>query len=68
MRRIMNAIDRFIIRQKDELGELSLRRAEGQALVEYAIIIGLIAVLCVVLITTLGKEVSDYFSSIVAAL
>ena len=36
---------------------------EGAALVEYGMLVGLIAVICVVAVTTLGTEVSEAFST-----
>jgi pilus assembly protein Flp/PilA len=46
-----------------------LRRGEeGAALVEYGLLVGLIAVICVVAVTTLGTEVSTAFSRIASAL
>jgi pilus assembly protein Flp/PilA len=41
---------------------------EGAALVEYGMLVGLIAVICIVAVTTLGQEISDAFSSIASAL
>jgi pilus assembly protein Flp/PilA len=38
------------------------------ALVEYGMLVGLIAVICVVAVTTLGTEVSTAFSTIASAL
>ncbi len=35
---------------------------EGAALVEYGMLIGLIAVVCLVAVTTLGTEISSAFS------
>ena len=35
---------------------------EGAALVEYGMLIGLIAVVCLVAVTTLGTEISTAFS------
>jgi pilus assembly protein Flp/PilA len=40
------------------------REDEGAALVEYGMLVGLIAVICVVAVTTLGTEVSTAFSNI----
>jgi pilus assembly protein Flp/PilA len=40
------------------------REEEGAALVEYGMLVGLIAVICVVAVTGLGQEVSDAFSFI----
>jgi len=44
------------------------RDDEGAALVEYGMLVGLIAVICVVAVTTLGTEVSSAFSKIANAL
>jgi pilus assembly protein Flp/PilA len=45
------------------------RRDEaGAALVEYAMLVGLIAVICVVAVTLLGTEVSSAFSFIAVQL
>jgi pilus assembly protein Flp/PilA len=44
------------------------RDDEGAALVEYGMLVGLIAVICVVAVTTLGTEVSTAFSKIATAL
>jgi pilus assembly protein Flp/PilA len=41
---------------------------EGAALVEYGMLVGLIAVICVVAVTTLGTEVSTAFSNIASNL
>jgi len=44
------------------------REEEGAALVEYGMLVGLIAVICIVAVTTLGTEVSTAFSVIASAL
>jgi pilus assembly protein Flp/PilA len=44
------------------------REEEGAALVEYGLLVGLIAVICVVAVTTLVTEVSTAFSNIASAL
>ena len=44
------------------------RDDEGAALVEYGMLVGLIAVICVVAVTALGTEVSTAFSTIASAL
>jgi pilus assembly protein Flp/PilA len=44
------------------------REEEGAALVEYGLLVGLIAVICVVAVTTLGTEISTAFSNIAGAL
>lgn len=41
---------------------------EGAALVEYGLLVGLIAVICIVAVTLVGNKVSNAFSSIAAAL
>ena len=43
-------------------------REDGQAMVEYALLLSLIAVVSIVILTALGKNVSRIFSSINAAL
>jgi pilus assembly protein Flp/PilA len=45
-----------------------LRNESGQALVEYGLLVGLIAVVCVALIVTLGGDISSEFSKITSAL
>ncbi|MBV9271703.1 MAG: Flp family type IVb pilin [Candidatus Eremiobacteraeota bacterium] len=45
-----------------------LRDDEGATMVEYGIMIALIAAVCIVLITTLGKGVASQFSSVNGAL
>ncbi len=44
------------------------RDQEGAALVEYGMLVGLIAVICVGAVTLLGQEVSDAFSYIASSL
>jgi len=41
---------------------------EGAALVEYGLLVGLIAVICVAAVTLLGQEISTAFSTIAAKL
>jgi pilus assembly protein Flp/PilA len=41
---------------------------EGAALVEYGLLVGLIAVICVAAVTLLGNEVSSAFARIAALL
>ncbi len=41
-----------------------LRREEGQGMVEYAMIVGLVAIGVIALLTLLGGQVSDIFKSI----
>jgi pilus assembly protein Flp/PilA len=44
------------------------RREEGQALVEYALILSLIAVVCITALTTLGGNVNNILNTIANAL
>jgi len=44
------------------------REEQGAALVEYGMLVGLIAVICVAAVTLLGQDVSDVFSVIAASL
>ena len=44
--------------------QLLRRREEGQALVEYALILGLIAVLAIGALTLLGQNITTILSSI----
>jgi pilus assembly protein Flp/PilA len=41
---------------------------EGAALVEYGMLVGLIAVICIAAVTLLGQEISTAFSIIAASL
>ncbi len=47
---------------------LYLSREEGQGLVEYALILVLIAVVVIAILTILGPAVANVFSTIVAAI
>jgi pilus assembly protein Flp/PilA len=53
---LMQLMNRF---RKDE---------EGAALVEYGMLVGLIAVVCIIAVTTLGTTVNRVFGAINAAL
>ena len=44
------------------------RDEEGAALVEYGMLVGLIAVICVAAVTLLGNEISQVFSTIASDL
>jgi Flp pilus assembly pilin Flp len=44
------------------------RREEGQALVEYALILGLISVVAITLLTAVGTDVSQVLSKVSTAL
>ena len=43
-------------------------REEGQAAVEYGVLVALIIAICVAVITTLGTDVSTAFQTVVTAL
>ena len=45
-----------------------LRGEDGATMVEYGIMVALIAAVCVVLISTLGQNVSSAFSSVNASI
>ena len=47
---------------------LFLPREEGQGLVEYALILVLVAIAVIALLTLLGETISDVFDSVVNAL
>jgi pilus assembly protein Flp/PilA len=46
----------------------NLQREDGQALVEYALILFLIAVVCIAVLTLLGQRVSSTLQSIANAI
>jgi pilus assembly protein Flp/PilA len=56
LRLMRNLISRFV------------KNDEGAALVEYGMLVGLIAVACVVAVGTLGATISGYFDTINASL
>lgn len=45
-----------------------LRNDDGATMVEYGIMVALIAAVCIVLVMTLGQSVSNSFSSVNSAL
>jgi pilus assembly protein Flp/PilA len=45
-----------------------LRRQEGQDLIEYALLIGIITVASMLAITAIGGKVTQYFSNLNAAM
>jgi pilus assembly protein Flp/PilA len=51
-----------------ELADSARRREEGQALVEYALLLALIAVVSIAVLTVLGTKVSHIFSKISTSL
>jgi pilus assembly protein Flp/PilA len=56
----MLALKSFFMRLKD--------REEGQALVEYALILGLISVVAIVLLTAVGTDINAVLRSVTSAL
>jgi Flp pilus assembly pilin Flp len=56
------------IRALDALNNGRLRRQEGQALVEYALIISLVAVFLVAALTFMRDRIANIFSSIGSSL
>jgi len=48
----------------EELGRLHRRPEDGQGMVEYALILVLIAIVVIVILSTLGKRVNNVFSNI----
>jgi len=54
--------------EMQKLINLIWKDEQGAALVEYGMLVGLIAVICVVAVTALGTEVSNAFSAIASAL
>jgi pilus assembly protein Flp/PilA len=50
------------------MARLSVRDEDGQALVEYGLLVGLIAVVCVAAITLLGTQIQGFFNTITGAL
>jgi pilus assembly protein Flp/PilA len=69
-----NIVPDFKVRNAQERSEMhrlihALRCDEkGAALVEYGLLVGLIAVICVAAVTLLGQDVSSAFSAIAAQL
>ena len=47
---------------------LNLKSERGAALVEYALLLALIAVVCIVALTTLGKQAGSKFTSVGASI
>jgi pilus assembly protein Flp/PilA len=68
--RIMETVVRGQLAAKDGVAALQqrLNREDGASAIEYALLVGLIAVVIIVAVTTLGKNVSTKLSSAANAL
>jgi pilus assembly protein Flp/PilA len=59
-------------RRKGTMGRLALRdawaRQKGQGMVEYALILVLVSIVVIVILLTLGNQIANVFSNVVAAL
>jgi pilus assembly protein Flp/PilA len=53
---------------KNKLTNFLRRKEEGASLVEYGLLVGLIAVVCIAAITLLGTNINTMFQNIAAAL
>jgi pilus assembly protein Flp/PilA len=51
-----------------ELVRVQLKREEGQTMAEYGLLLALIALVCIVVITTLGTNLATKFGQIVTGL
>jgi pilus assembly protein Flp/PilA len=63
MQRVIDALSRTVLFIEALRGQ-----EDGQALVEYGLLVGLIAVVCVGAVTLLGTNIKAYFDAINAAL
>jgi len=50
------------------LGSLFRRRQSGQGMVEYALILVLVSIVVIVILLTMGNQIANVFSNVVAAL
>lgn len=67
MKQLQNAIGRVAL-MVGGLSRSNLEREEGQALVEYALVITLVALACVAMLTTLGTDIGNQFTAIASHL
>jgi pilus assembly protein Flp/PilA len=49
-------------------GRISLRDESGQALVEYGLLVGLIAVACIAALVILGPQIAGLFTQVTTAI
>ena len=54
--------------QRLALLSTSLRREDGQALVEYALILGLVSVVTIALLSAVGTDITSLLQAVTAAL
>ncbi len=60
-----------LLQQRKEvsgLGSLLSRRQSGQGMVEYALILVLVSIVVIVILLTMGNQINNVFSNVVAAL
>ena len=50
------------------MGSLPRRRQSGQGMVEYALILVLVSIVVIVILLTMGNQINNVFSNVVAAL
>jgi len=55
-------------RKEVDMGRLLNRRQSGQGMVEYALILVLVSIVVIVILLTMGNQIQNVFSNVVAAL
>jgi pilus assembly protein Flp/PilA len=55
-------------KEVDVLGRLIDRPQSGQGMVEYALILVLVSIVVIVILLTMGNQINNVFSNVVAAL
>ena len=55
-------------KEVDVLGRFIDRRQSGQGMVEYALILVLVSIVVIVILLTMGNQILNVFSNVVAAL
>ena len=55
-------------KEVDVLGRLTARPQSGQGMVEYALILVLVSIVVIVILLTMGNQILNVFSNVVAAL
>jgi pilus assembly protein Flp/PilA len=61
-------IARFARKEVVSMGRLFDRRQSGQGMVEYALILVLVSIVVIVILLTMGNQIQNVFSNVVAAL